>query len=311
MAVKGTLKSNGNEILIKQNQIEGLDNFNAATAQTATKAIQDGEGRNIYSTYATKEELANAELGTGSTSADDIYLRRDGGNKIKYDLKFESSVHGIVLGDGTNGFGFTDENEPVIVNNTGRYLNISIDKFDGNYVGYHFPDNKDYYNVATKEELEDGTIIPKKTNYANTITTDTYIEVIDEHGAHQGLKLSEYFEADGRDLTGNVKKAKKVSGEDIIMEPSSQVKITKPGLYLCCVRGNMQGYYYHTCIIDIPVLEHNYALVLDKFLGPSEYTLTVSLNYNGSGNYYYLEITKEDEDNIGYDFYHCKCLMEF
>ena len=78
MAVKGTLKSNGNEILIKQSQIEGLDNFNAATAQTATKALQDGEGRNIYSTYATKEELTNATF--GDINADGTYLRLDGSN---------------------------------------------------------------------------------------------------------------------------------------------------------------------------------------------------------------------------------------
>ena len=103
MAVKGTLKSNGNEILIKQNQIEGLDNFNAATAQTATKALQDGEGRNIYSTYATKEEVANAELGTGSTSADEIYLRLDGSNISDFaGITTDNSIASIDEGGSVN-----------------------------------------------------------------------------------------------------------------------------------------------------------------------------------------------------------------
>ena len=142
MAVKGTLKSNGNEILIKQSQIEGLDNFNAATARTATKALQDGEGRNIYSTYATKEELTNATL--GDINADEIYLRLDGNN-------FDKNTSNIV---------------------------------------------------------------------ANAIMPTTQLVRFDpdDNSVIDAISLEEYFENDNQDLfTGNVKKAKKVSGENIVI----------------------------------------------------------------------------------------------
>lgn len=202
MAVKGTLKSNGNEILIKQSQIEGLDNFNAATAQTATKAIQDGEGRNIYNTYATKEELTNATF--GDINADETYLRLDGNN-------FDKNTSNII---------------------------------------------------------------------ANAIMPTTQLVGFDpdDNSVIDAIPLEEYFENDNQGLfTGNIKKAKKVSGENIeLVEETilgserNVAKTVTKGVYLCVIGGYASSgisKYFSTLIT---VFDTNIASTSTLMVAPKE-----------------------------------------
>ena len=281
-------KIDGTVTLASLEDLENIDlsNIHALTAAEATKALQDGEGRNIYNTYATKDELANAELGTGSTPADEIYLRLDGGNQVNRDINFKNTSFGLRLNNSQQAIGFNDVGEPTFVNSLGRYFCLATDDLDGNYIYYYLPEGKDSFNIATKEELEDGTIIPKKSDYAdytNHITTDAYIEFKDEQGTHQGLQLGEYFEVDGRDLTGKVLKAKEAdSAKNLEVQTISatdaavdSIYISTKGLYSVTLEAYTEaGYATGTCfnimlsIIDltknikttfIPYHENDYA----------------------------------------------------
>ena len=267
MAVKGTLKSNGNEILIKQNQIEGLK-----------------IGMQNLKNYVDENFLPSTGIGNIQINQNDSTIRpKDGDYKLWFGA--EDKIYYFEDPQVLQGL---KEKEPFELATKGDIFNAQLGgtvNADSIYLRLDGENIDDFVGINTNTSIanidEDGSINDVKQLkdyfeidefYSLTGKVKKAVEadkLISKTGYIDDISLSEIFEQDNNGkATNKVKYAIETGTSELVKGISNSVYavVTVPGLYVYSITdsGNSRQF---TALLNIVDLSKDSKTCVDFFIG--------------------------------------------